>query len=133
MKSHLAGLLLIHTLNGQIIWITCSLLFPPHFLLSTKNIFKIQEILLRHISASSIFWQHGDDDHNPARGDGLLQLPGVQPGNPHCKFSSNTFFPYHYVHHRAPLILKSKSSIATDQQNLCLQQCNPLINLTSTL
>ena len=29
MKSHLACLLLIHTLNGQIIWITCSLLFTP--------------------------------------------------------------------------------------------------------
>ena len=87
MKSHLAGLLLIHTLNGQIIWITCSLLFPPHFLLSTKNILKTQAILLsRQISASSIFWQDGDGGHSPARGDGLLQLPGVQLGNPDCKF-----------------------------------------------
>ena len=131
MKSHLAGLLLIHTLNGQIIWITCSLLFPPHFLLSSKNIFKIQEILLRQISASSIFWQHGDGDHNPARGDGLLQLPGVQLGNPDCKFFSLSLSSL--INHRAPLILKAKSSIATDQQNLCLQQCHPLINLTSTL
>ena len=97
---------------------------------ATFSTFHQKYFLLRQISASSIFWQDGDGDHSPARGDGLLQLPGVQPGNPDCKFSLS---PSSLINHRAPLILKAKSSIATDQQNLCLQQCNPLINLTSTL